>query len=287
MPRRCCAAYLGSLGYLWRVVADRRRAGAPRRRGSLHTKLTGSMLAVIGFDGAGYLLAISHVHGDPSLKAGLQDIFVGVALLTITVGLVLPGMIGQSTTELASAAGRLATGTVADLKRAMQALAHGDLAAAHARKEVIELGVHSRDELGEMAVSFNVMQHEIAATAVALDGARAGLSAANAELERHAAEQAGLARAEQSLREVTERANDAKSEFLSRVSHELRTPLNAILGFGQLLEMGPLDERQRQNTDQILRGGRHLLTLINEVLEISRIESRETASFAVTRGVHS
>ncbi|MGH2840270.1 MAG: PAS domain-containing hybrid sensor histidine kinase/response regulator [Solirubrobacteraceae bacterium] len=70
-----------------------------------------------------------------------------------------------------------------------------------------------------------------------------------------------------------ERANHSKSEFLSRMSHELRTPLNSILGFGQLLQMEELDTRQRESVDQILRAGRHLLELINDVLDISRIEA--------------
>ena len=59
------------------------------------------------------------------------------------------------------------------------------------------------------------------------------------------------------------------------MSHELRTPLNAILGFGQLLTMSDLDERQRGNVEHILKAGRHLLDLINEILDISRIESGE------------
>ncbi|HEX5266947.1 MAG TPA: histidine kinase dimerization/phospho-acceptor domain-containing protein, partial [Acidimicrobiales bacterium] len=85
--------------------------------------------------------------------------------------------------------------------------------------------------------------------------------------------QARLEQGERRAREAAEAANRAKSEFLSRMSHELRTPLNAILGFGQLLEMDELDTSQQESVDQILKGGRHLLSLINEVLDISRIET--------------
>lgn len=74
-------------------------------------------------------------------------------------------------------------------------------------------------------------------------------------------------------KEMAEKANLAKSDFLSRMSHELRTPMNSILGFGQLLEMSQLDDRQSKNVKQILSSGNHLLGLINEVLDIARIES--------------
>jgi PAS domain S-box-containing protein len=77
----------------------------------------------------------------------------------------------------------------------------------------------------------------------------------------------------QAARDVAEAANNAKSEFLSRMSHELRTPLNAILGFGQILEMRELDELERESIGHILKGGRHLLDLINEILDIARVES--------------
>jgi PAS domain S-box-containing protein len=73
-------------------------------------------------------------------------------------------------------------------------------------------------------------------------------------------------------RHEAETANRAKSAFLSRMSHELRTPLNAILGFGQLLQMDELSAEHSDNVRQIVRAGRHLLDLINEVLDIARIE---------------
>jgi PAS domain S-box-containing protein len=84
------------------------------------------------------------------------------------------------------------------------------------------------------------------------------------------------ARIEKALREAKEeadRANHAKSDFLSRMSHELRTPLNSILGFGQLLDRQSPTETQRPRIRYILSAGRHLLNLINEVLDISRIEA--------------
>ncbi len=72
-------------------------------------------------------------------------------------------------------------------------------------------------------------------------------------------------------------ANAATGEFLSRMSHELRTPLNAILGFAQLLDRDDLTSDQSDAVHQIMRGGRHLLALINEVLDISRVESGNLA----------
>jgi len=74
-----------------------------------------------------------------------------------------------------------------------------------------------------------------------------------------------------------ERANSFKTEFLSRISHELRTPLNAILGFAQLLELDELTPDQRESIEQITKGGQRLLALINDILDISRIESGSIA----------
>ncbi|MDH5360354.1 MAG: PAS domain S-box protein, partial [Gammaproteobacteria bacterium] len=75
-------------------------------------------------------------------------------------------------------------------------------------------------------------------------------------------------------KEEAERANQAKSQFLSKMSHELRTPLNAILGFSQLLTMDAgLNAEQKESTHEIYHGGLHLLELINEVLDLAKIEA--------------
>ncbi|MBV9470257.1 MAG: PAS domain S-box protein [Abitibacteriaceae bacterium] len=92
-------------------------------------------------------------------------------------------------------------------------------------------------------------------------------------VEERTAELAETNKQLQNAKEEADKANLAKSEFLSRMSHELRTPLNAILGFGQLLQSGNLAPGQQESVDFILKGGRHLLDLINEVLDIARIEA--------------
>ena len=104
------------------------------------------------------------------------------------------------------------------------------------------------------------------------DGSFDGFVVYGWDITERKATQAALMRA----KEDAERANRAKSEFLSRMSHELRTPLNAVLGFAQLMDADladPLSAVQHARVQELQRGGRHLLRLINDVLDLARIEA--------------
>ncbi len=124
--------------------------------------------------------------------------------------------------------------------------------------------VQYHDEIGFLTASFNTMVETVRTT-------RAGLE------QRVMARTADLAHAKDTAEEAqhaAEAANRAKSVFLANMSHELRTPLNAILGFSQLLAQDTnLTAEQRENLATIGRSGEHLLALINDVLEFSKIEA--------------
>jgi signal transduction histidine kinase/CheY-like chemotaxis protein len=112
------------------------------------------------------------------------------------------------------------------------------------------------DEIGQLGRAFNDMAEDVQQSQQRLE---ARVIERTAELN--------------TARLAADRANQAKSEFLSRMSHELRTPLNAIMGFAQVLQLDSLTEEQRDGVAHVLRGGRHLLALINEVLDVARIEA--------------
>jgi signal transduction histidine kinase len=152
------------------------------------------------------------------------------------------------------------------------------------------------NELGIFTDSFNKMLAQIEMQNLALEASRAELerkvddrtlqlSSSNRDLQRELEERQRAEEEARQARVEADRANRAKSEFLSRMSHELRTPMNAILGFGQLLEIDfelretegaecPRDfAQERHSVDQILKGGAHLLELMNEILDLSAIEA--------------
>ncbi|WLE59701.1 amino acid permease [Burkholderia plantarii] len=274
-------AYSGAAVHAWRRWEDRRRAGLPGLAHTLHFQLTGAMLIVLALDGAGYILAVSRLPaGQIELRTALEDIFVLVALLTITVGLVLPGMIAHAAEEIGAAARQLAAGTLRDFSKAMGALGRGDLDAAHAQIDIRRVQVRARNELGEMAVSFEALQKEVASAALGLDDAREGLrnarerlTVANRSLRQRVAEQLQLAGELMAAKDSAEVANAAKNQFMARMSHELRTPLNGVLGPADLLLDVPRDGAERELLQGIRESGVALRTVIEQILDIAQIEA--------------
>jgi signal transduction histidine kinase/CheY-like chemotaxis protein len=155
---------------------------------------------------------------------------------------------------------------LAKLQDSAARIAGGDLEA------FIDAG--SDDEIGSLTASLSSMRDSIGQLFEELRQSHRKLSDYNRDLEQEVdARTSELVRA----KEEAETANRAKSAFLAHMSHELRTPLNAILGFAQLLQRSPgLSPQQLENLQTISRSGEHLLALINDVLEMSRIEAGRT-----------
>ena len=130
-------------------------------------------------------------------------------------------------------------------------------------------------ELGILAQSFNQMAQQLQASFAALDKTNRELEKTNEELEIRVEQRTAELK---QAKEVAEVANRAKSQFLANMSHELRTPLNAILGFTQVMSRdSSLSREQQENLSIISRSGEHLLSLIDDVLDMSKIEAARIA----------
>ena len=144
--------------------------------------------------------------------------------------------------------------------------------------------VKGHDELGHMAEQINttlnalsqahgVVEQRVTERTEQLQETNTALHAEIVERQMMMGTLRELVAQVESARDQAQHASEAKTNFLSRMSHELRTPLNAILGFGQLLEDDGLNEEQQESVHHILKAGHHLLALINEILDITRIEA--------------
>jgi signal transduction histidine kinase len=149
-----------------------------------------------------------------------------------------------------------------------------------------KINIASKDEIGQLAMSFNKMtsdlkkfKEEMLIHSSELENKVAErtseLIRINEQLHIELIERQRIEKVLMALKDVAEAANQAKSEFIANVNHELRTPLNSILGFSEVLtdeHYGSLNAQQKEYIAYITDSGKHLLSLINDLLDLSKIE---------------
>lgn len=135
-----------------------------------------------------------------------------------------------------------------------------------AAEQTIEAKLEGLDEIDVLDISFSQMSQQLQGSMESLE-ARVKERTADLQKAKNEAEEA---------KNLANSANEAKSEFLANMSHELRTPLNGILGYTQILQRSTsMTPKEKDGIDIINRSGNHLLTLINDILDLAKIESRK------------
>lgn len=280
-PKVRTAAIYNARGYLFaRYPAGAADREFPTLPGTDGTSIEGNSVVTWEriVDG-GEILGTVYLRADYELYERLLD-YAGIGFVVLVASMLVA--LGLSV-QLQ----RFVTRPILEIGRIAQSVVKERNFSLRARKS-------SDDEVGTLVESFNGMLGEIERRIAETENFTKALSR-EAE-ERRVAQQevlrlnegleirvrertAQLVGSNEELakaKEAADIANQAKSAFLSSMSHELRTPLNAVLGFGQLLESDPptlTAEKRKDFTQQILKAGRHLLALINEILDLAQIES--------------
>jgi signal transduction histidine kinase/CheY-like chemotaxis protein len=151
---------------------------------------------------------------------------------------------------------RVVTSSLKELQSGTEIIGRGNL--EH------EIGIYSEDEIGQLSRAFDKMTKDLKKTTTSVN-----------LLNREIMERKQAEKALKKAKEKAETANASKSQFLANISHELRTPMNSVLGFAGLMKETPMNETQKDYVQTISSSGRVLLDIINNILDLSKIETGE------------
>lgn len=225
----------------------------PKRRGGLQVKMSLCFAILTLLVSASYITAIFLTDERQTLWPALI-LFAILTPLSAVLGWYVGGRLVQP---------------IRALKKSAEYIAAGNL--EH------RASIQSEDEIGELAAAFNHMNDKLGILRQEIEIKRENLektiTSRNEELaETNKQLQAAIEKANQ-LAEISEAANTAKTEFIANLSHEIRTPMNSILGFSEMLEEEIEEPRHRHYIASVISSGRILLDLINDLLDLSKIES--------------